>query len=233
MATPLLILHGSRGAASALRPLVDALRPAGQIEALNLLGHGGRAIPEQFSVEAFAADVLQQMDERGLERARLFGYSFGGYVALWLARHYPQRLAGVCTLATKVRYDAETVSHFTHLSSLERITAPGSPQPAIQASLHPGQDWRALATRLADLYRRLGEQPALSDEDFRAIRVPTLLMSAHADQLLPWQELLDLHRLIPASHAFTFAGRAHPIDALPLPLLSGVLATWLADTGRA
>lgn len=233
MTASLLILHGSRGAASALRPLVDALRPAGQIEALNLLGHGGRAIPEQFSVEAMAADVLRQMDERGLERAHLFGYSFGGYVALWLARHYPRRLAGVCTLATKVRYDAETVSHFTHLSSVERITAPGSPQPAIQASLHPGQDWQALATRLADLYRRLGKQPALNDADFRAIRVPTLLMSAHADQLLPWQELLDLHRLIPGSHAFTFAGRAHPIDALPLPLLAGVLATWLRDSGRA
>lgn len=233
MAAPLLILHGSRGAASALQPLVAALSPAGAVEALNLLGHGGRAIPEQFTVEALASDVLSQMDQRGLERALLFGYSFGGYVGLWLARHHPQRLAGLCTLATKVRYDAETVSHFTHLSSVERITAPGSPQPAIQARLHPGQDWQALATRLAALYRRLGVQPALGEADFRAIQVPTLLMSAHADQLLPWQELLDLHRLIPGSHAFTFAGRAHPIDALPLPLLSGVLATWMRDRNRA
>lgn len=223
----LVMLHGARGAATLLRPLGEAVASGHQVIILNLLGHGGRPLPERFSLAALGADVLAQMDAHGLGRVHLFGYSLGGTLALWLACHHPERFIGWCALAPKVRFDARTVSHFTHLSSLARIERPGSPQPELQTRLHPGQDWRMLAERLAEMYRRFGKQAELIESDLEAMRRPGLLISASEDPLLSGEEFLALHRLIPNSQALSFSGSAHPLEALPQPQLVAALRTWL------
>lgn len=222
------MLHGARGAAVLLQPLAQAVSPGHRIHLLNLAGHGGRPLPERYSLALLGADVLAQMDAFGLHRVRLFGYSLGGTLALWLACHHPDRIEGWCVLAPKLRFDARTVAHFTHLASLDRIERPGSPQPALLERLHRGQDWRAQATRLADMYRRFGERAELEESALRALRTPGWLISASEDPLLPWPEFLELHRLLPGSHAFSFSGSAHPLEALPLPRLAGVIRGWLA-----
>lgn len=57
----------------------------------DLRGHGLSEKPwrtEAYSLAAFAADVLAVMDEEGIDRAALVGYSMGGMVALeLLGRH--------------------------------------------------------------------------------------------------------------------------------------------------
>ncbi|MBK7855574.1 MAG: hypothetical protein IPJ79_12335 [Bacteroidetes bacterium] len=40
--------------------------------------------------------------------ANIFGYSMGGYVALWLARFKPHLVQFVFTLATKLNWNEET-----------------------------------------------------------------------------------------------------------------------------
>jgi len=224
---PLVLLHGSRSAAPALRPLQDALMPYGPVRAFDLVGHGGREIPEVFSIEALAQDVLVQMNEAGIERAYLFGHSMGGYLALYLARHAPERIAAVCSLAAKWVFDERTVSHFTHLSSLARIRAPGSTQADTMDRLHPGRDWTHLVSGLAQLYRELGRRPALSGADLRALSVPALILTGHADQVVPWAESLRLANLIPRSQGFTFAGKAHPLEAVPPEFLATVISAWI------
>ncbi len=224
---PLILLHGSRSAASAMRPLLEALRPWGPVHAFDLIGHGGREIPAAFSIEALAQDVLAQMDQAGIERAYLFGHSMGGYLALYLARHAPDRIAAVCSLAAKWVFDERTVGHFTHLSSLARIRAPGSRQPELMDRRHPGQDWTALVSGLADLYRELGRSPALTGADLRALSVPALIMTGHADQVVSWAESLRLANLIPRAQGFTFAGKAHPLETVPTDFLATVISAWI------
>ena len=78
---------------------------------------------------------------RNLERTYLFGYSSGGYLALYLARHYPERFIAVSGLAVKYVFDARTVAHWTHLADPERLQTrnPGRVEELIRT--HHPQDW--------------------------------------------------------------------------------------------
>jgi pimeloyl-ACP methyl ester carboxylesterase len=220
----LVMLHGSRGSTQELLPFAQHMVNTCNPILPNLLGHGGRPIPEHFTVHDMALDILAQMNENGVESSYLFGYSFGGYVALYLAKHAPHRIRGVCTLATKFVFDQATVDLFTHLSSVERIR---NRQKELMDQRHPGQNWDRLVSGLADLYRQLGQAPALAEDDLRGIKVPTLVISANDDQLVPWSESLKLAYRVPHGQGFTFAGKAHPIDIIPVPFLASVIASWM------
>jgi pimeloyl-ACP methyl ester carboxylesterase len=87
---PLLLLHGAIGASAQLKPLADHLGRAFKVYTPDFSGHGGRAGTDApFTMALFAADVLQYMALAGLEKAAIFGYSMGGYVGMYLAKHLP------------------------------------------------------------------------------------------------------------------------------------------------
>ena len=69
MLPTLVMLHGSNGSGETLLPLADLLRPHARIETPNLIGHGGRSVPERFSVRDFAEDVVAYLDAQKLARA--------------------------------------------------------------------------------------------------------------------------------------------------------------------
>lgn len=229
MPQPLLLLHGANGAAATMQPLAAPLRARVTVPvlALDLPGHGGRGVPERFCVEDFAADVIAAMDRAGMTRATLLGYSFGGYVALYLARHHPQRVASVCTLATKLRFDAATVQHFVHLADPERLSRPGNPRASQLAQDHHPQDWRRISENNRAMFAALGERPALRDEDLRAITVPALVISGELDQLVTPQETREIAELIPGSEVATFKGFGHPLAAIPLDRVAWLVGEWL------
>ena len=96
----MVIIHGANSAAAEMAPFIEALRPYTRAVAPSLPGHGGRALPERMTVADFAGDVIAYMDREGIARDVITGYSFGGLVALYIARHYPQRVTAVVALAT-------------------------------------------------------------------------------------------------------------------------------------
>ena len=65
---------------------------------LDLLGHGRSdrsTNPLDYSVAAFAEQVVALLDELGAERAVVGGTSLGANVALWVATEFPERVCGV------------------------------------------------------------------------------------------------------------------------------------------
>ncbi len=222
----LTLLHGARANAEQLATLAGALEKHCNAFLPNLIGHGGRAIPDRFTIETLAEDLLAQLDEQGINATFLFGYSIGGYVALHLARHHPERVLGVVTLATKVVFDQATVDFWTHLSGVQRIR---ETQADEMNRRHPGQNWDRLVSGLAEMYRALGRRAPLTELDFSHIGVPVLVISASNDQLVPWAEALRLANLIPGAQGFTFAGKAHPLNVIPPQFLATVIGTWLVS----
>src|SRR3954469_8480628 len=99
--SPALILHGVNGCAAEMEPLAGPLRAYADVRVMDLLGHGGRPLPGQLSIPALADDVIAWLDRERIERAVLLGYSSGGYLSLYLARHHPQRVQAVVALVTK------------------------------------------------------------------------------------------------------------------------------------
>ncbi|HLI94685.1 MAG TPA: alpha/beta hydrolase, partial [Candidatus Baltobacteraceae bacterium] len=227
-----VILHGANGAASLMKPLADELRGCAEAFMPNMLGHGGREVPESLTIESLAADVVAQMDAAGLPRAYLFGFSSGGLVALYLARHFPERFHGVCTVAAKYVFDQKTVEHWTYMISFERLERPGGKRPQELARDHAPQDWKKVISMNRDMFVEFGKKPPLDELDLRAISIPALLFSSNQDQIVTLDETLALSRLIPNSKPVIFQGQCHPFNVVPVPAVAKAMCNWIAENER-
>lgn len=229
MPLPLLtMLHGANGSDKYIQPLADALRPYADIETPNLLGHGGRPVPERFSIKAWADDIIDYLNERDIDRTYMLGYSFGGYTALYIARHYPERLMGICTIAAKYIYDQRTVHRFAFMSDPERIAEFDASRLERLSDAHSPQNWVEITGKTKLLFEELGKNPALTEEDLQSIDIPTLIISSDHDQIVSWPETIELSKCILGSRLMMFHGPAHPLHVTPLEAIAKAVGTWIA-----
>ncbi len=229
MPFPVVLLHGALGSEADLAPLQQALGTLVPVIALNLSGHGGRPLPTRLSMVEWAADVLTQLDTLGVRRAAFAGYSLGGYLALYLARHHPERVVGVMTLATKVVFDERTGRTLAHLADPLRVASRAPELSTHFAQVHAPQDWTCVAQANRQLFLDLAESPALTDDDLRAIRCPALVVSGAQDQIVSAQETERLAHLLTDGRLLLFRGQAHPLGVVPLQSLEPHLRSWLVE----
>ena len=97
----IILLHGALGSKEQVQPLAAALQPELQVHTFNFSGHGGRPFPDTaFSIPLFAEQIAQYMHEKGIAQAYIFGYSMGGYAAMFLAKKHPEKVNKLITLAS-------------------------------------------------------------------------------------------------------------------------------------
>lgn len=228
MTTPIVLLHGANGSAQAVSPLAQALREQWPVVAIpNLLGHGGRPVPDRLSIAGMAEDLLEQLDENGITRAALVGYSLGGYLALYCARHHPQRVSAVCTLATRHVLDDAALARWVDITTRENLVRRSPNRRFELAQEHHPQDWQLVLARNRAMFedmRRHGSP--LSADDLLAIDVPALVISGVADQLVSKEESVRLGQLLRAP-ILMFDGPAHPLMAVPLEAVARGIGEWL------
>ncbi len=107
-AVPVLLLHGWTVSADLnwfrAYPALAATR---QVIAIDHQGHGRGVRSEQpFSLERCADAAAGVLDELGIERAIIAGYSMGGPISLLLAHRHPERVAGLVLGATSLEWRA-------------------------------------------------------------------------------------------------------------------------------
>jgi pimeloyl-ACP methyl ester carboxylesterase len=91
---PLVLLHGLSANAQCFGGLIRAgLSPLFRVIAPDLRGRGKTDKPPTgYTMADHARDVLALLDALGLERVIMAGHSFGGYLAIYIAVHYPERV---------------------------------------------------------------------------------------------------------------------------------------------
>ena len=101
--SPLVVTLGSGTTRAQSAPFLASLGSGVRTVCADYRGMGlSDGTPGPWTMADYAADLLAVFDERGLERADLFGTSFGGMVALEFAVTHPERvrrLALWCTSA--------------------------------------------------------------------------------------------------------------------------------------
>lgn len=100
---PVLLIHGSVFADAFDGLLQQPALAHYQLITYHRRGFAGssRAIPP-FTIEQQAADAIAVLDRVGAPRAHVVGHSYGGSVALQLARQYPRRVAGLVLMEAGV-----------------------------------------------------------------------------------------------------------------------------------
>jgi pimeloyl-ACP methyl ester carboxylesterase len=111
---PVLLLHGWTLTADVNFCHLMPRLPGGLV-AMDHHGHGwGPRRPERFRIEDSADDHVALLDALGIDKVIVLGYSLGGPIGLELARHHPDRVAGLVLQATALRFD----------SAVDKITKP-------------------------------------------------------------------------------------------------------------
>jgi len=212
MKQPLLLLHGALSSAKQFFLLQNILSEKYDVHTLNFPGHGGEDIPPEFSIPLFADTVLHYMDEKNITSVNIFGYSMGGYVALYVAAHHPGRVNKIFTLATKFDWTPQSASRETSMLNPEVIM---EKVPAFAKSLeqmHSPQDWKVVLSRTSDLLMNLGNKPALSEKELQNIDIPVVISVGELDKMVTVEESSNAAHQIKNGSFCLFPSTPHPFE---------------------
>ena len=217
----ILLLHGAIGAADQLQPLARILETTHKVHTLSFSGHGGMAMPaDPFSIQLFAKEVLAWMDKERIDKLSIFGYSMGGYVAMYLAKHHLNRIDKVITLATKYHWTPEIAAKETGMLNPEKIAIK---LPDFASSLekrHAPNNWHTVLNNTADMLRGLGEDNALKAEEYPAIETDCLILLGDRDRMVTLEETGNVFKSLPNAQMGLLPGTPHPIEQVDAELLS-------------
>jgi pimeloyl-ACP methyl ester carboxylesterase len=222
MSDPILLLHGALGARDTLQPLADALTPllppGTAVHAHEFAGHGATPDPDAASDAAYdvaqlAAGVLDAMDARGVERATVFGYSMGGYVALLLAAEHPARVRAVVTLATKLAWTPESAVRETSRLDAAAIRAKVPRFADALAARHAGAGgWERVLARTAAMMHGIAARPTVTPEVLARVACPARICVGDRDATVTLDECATAVRTLPRGELAVLPGTGHPLE---------------------
>ena len=223
----LLLLHGAIGSKEQLNPLNESLSDVFHVHSINFSGHGGQELKEDFSIPQFAAEVLKWMKEFRLGKISIFGYSMGGYVALYLARFYPEVVDNIITLGTKWQWDEAIAAKGVAMLDPEVIEKK-LPKFAEQlAQHHQPQDWRILLNKTAGMLTEMGRSNPLRVEDYSTIQTKVLLLLGDRDKMVTLDETVAVFKRLPSAQLGILPNTPHPIEAVNMQQLAHLIKNFL------
>jgi len=211
----ILLLHGAIGSSVQLEPLANLLTSSIKVNLLNFSGHGGKSIPaEPFSIEMFAEDVLYFIDRNKLGKIDIYGYSMGGYVAMYIARNYLDKINRIFTTATKFNWNEETALRESKVLDADKI-AEKIPKFAEQLSQrHSPEDWKVVLKKTAEMMINLGRSKTLKDEDLSLIENNVLVSIGDRDTIVSIEETVDVYRNLKNGSLLILPDTPHPIEKI-------------------
>ena len=225
---PLLLIQGLGYATWGWEQHVPALAERFRTITFDNRGAGRSDKPDEpYSIELLAEDALVVLDELGSRPAHVVGFSMGGYIALTLARRWPDAVASLVLVATSCGgseahgVPEATARAWAEASALPpaefaRRSMPLSYAPG-WADAHPDEFERFLTARLRHptpgfAWRR---QLAACEEfltagiDVDAVAVPALVVHGTADRVVPYPNAELLVRRLPQAEHLRLEGAGH------------------------
>jgi len=212
-----ILLHGALGSSAQMRPLADLLN--GPSSCPDLHGHGAlSADARPYSIEGFAQEIVDAVTTP----VHLVGYSMGGYIALYLAARFPDKVRSVTTIATKFAWTPEGAAQEVRMLNPEKVREKVSAFAAQLESRHRAH-WPQVMERTAQLMLSLGNAPVLTPELLASVKCPVKLMRGSDDNMVGEEETIWAEKHIPNAHYLNLQGQPHPMDRMDLRLIVDAL----------
>ena len=223
----LLLLHGALGDGSQLTPLKAALDGRLRCHLVELEGHGRTPSQHRYSIARFAGNVRAYMSGARLQRASIFGYSLGGYVALALASEAAE-VESVATLATKLAWTPEAAASEIRKLDPAKIRAKVPAFAALLERRHADAGgWDLVLTRTAELMTSLGSRPIVDDAMLARIRQPAKLMVGDRDTVVSVDETSRAANLLARGELTVLPDTAHPFEQVQVETLADELHAFI------
>jgi aminoacrylate hydrolase len=241
----ILLSSGLGGAAGYWQPQLTALAKYRVI----LYDHRGTGrsqepLPEKYSIAAMADDVLEILNEVGLEKCIFIGHALGGLVGLDLALRERVRLSRLVVINGWAKVDSHTVRCFAVRKELLLKSGPEAYLKAQPIFLYPAVWLSQNAERMAreeahhlahfqgaeNLLRRIAALQAFDISDsLGQIHVPTHIMASKDDILVPWTASQVLASRIPGAQFTVAEYGGHCFNLTDPDLFNAALLSYLKD----
>lgn len=222
MAKPkLLLLHGALGAQTQFEALIPLLDDTFEVHTLDFEGHGHSPLEhEAFKIEYFAESVLAYLDAQGIDRAHIFGYSMGGYVAMVLATRHPERVERIFTLATQYVWTPEVAEREVKFLDADKIAAKVPQFAQTLEQRHTAHGWRNVLRDTAKLLIGLGETNLLTAEVIQSLPHKVRMGVGDHDNMIDLTQCIEVYRLLQHGELEVLPATPHPFEQVPLHRLA-------------
>ncbi|HET9913718.1 MAG TPA: alpha/beta hydrolase [Anaerolineales bacterium] len=192
---PLVLLHGAFSAiGTSFGKLLPLLAKTRQVIAFELQAHGRTAdIDRPLTIEGMADDVAAALEQLGIERADVCGYSMGASVALHLAIRHPNAIRKLVLISVTYTLSGVHPGLMDGLGEMKPEMMFGSPWHDEYMYIAPRpEDFNGLFTKKTEMDRQIKDIPA---ETIRAIKAPALLVLGDSDIVRP-EHAVEMFRLL-------------------------------------
>jgi pimeloyl-ACP methyl ester carboxylesterase len=227
MKKDIILLHGALGSADQLSALASILSKDFTVHQLEFSGHGGQPFQNAFNIDIFTNELQEYIEQLQLDTPFIFGYSMGGYVALNLSAHSPEMLGDIICLGTKFDWSMKSVQRETTLLDPKSIEENVPRFAEALRQRHQPNDWTELLSKTALLMEDLAKGSRLQSSEFAAIQSRVLLCRGTSDNMVTKEETEEAAQLINNATNKELQGVPHPIEKVPLDLLTGVIKDFL------
>jgi 3-oxoadipate enol-lactonase len=217
----LLLVHAFPVDAAMWDSQIASLRGEVDVLAPSLPGFGETPpVGDVLTMDAAADFLAGELDRAGAERAVVCGLSLGGYVAFSLWRRHRHRISGLALANTRAEPDDEAgrerrrgVAEKARAGGSEAIAE--SPPPLLSEGAEPAiwervkamirrQSGEAIAAASLGMAERPDSRPILGEID-----VPTIVVTASGDTLIPPEATAPMADAIPQADLVTLEGAGH------------------------
>ena len=196
---------------------VDSLKQKYQLVMIDKRGHGRSDKPhnpEDYRQEKFANDIKAVMDDLEIDKTHLWGFSFGAYVGMTLAKYHPKRfLTFIFGGGSPQKFSKELVDKFKGYFKggskgfISVFKEKGIEFTSEQIEGIESWDFDALkATTMAeDLFHNL-EQPLLE------LSIPVLFYAGENDEWGHYQRQVEFSKKMKNTKVVGIPNHGHSVD---------------------
>ena len=227
---PILFLHGAVASKSQFDELLSMLPINMKADAINFSGHGGK-LPALtgYTFQTFANDILEYADANKLDKLNLFGYSMGGYAALYFAKLYPERVNRIFTLNVKFNWDMKSTEKEIAMLNAENmlLKVPGFANNLMMQ--HGINMWKQVVQQTGDMMQQLASTVMLSDADFKLINCPVLLSVGDRDNTASLEQTLSVYKKLPDAALWVIPKTGHVFEQVDREALRQQLLRFFSE----
>jgi pimeloyl-ACP methyl ester carboxylesterase len=230
---PLVVLNGFGATSADWDPsFIDRLASSNELILLNNRGIGGSTDDGQsFDIAKLADDVAQAIENLGIERASVMGWSMGGFIAQALALNYADRVDKLVLLSTDSGgIEADIASPDVWSELIDTSGTPNEQARRLLFLLFPNDVAESFYRQFGDIVAAaraqlsvelLNRQAAAMDtwhrngvaSQLRDIGVPVLIAAGTEDIVIPASNALKLANAIPGAWLAQFPHGGHAFMA--------------------
>lgn len=217
---PIILIHAALGNWQQMEPLGKKLSECYQVHYLNLPGHEFEKPTMEFTISLFKDYLLSFIENEGLVKPSIFGYSLGGYVACSLATTHGTILEKIICYGTKWSWNKEFAQKEAGKLNPELLEQKAPAMVEVWKKRFGNENWKIVLKKTASMMLDLGSGQGISENDLKNISNPVLLLRGTEDRMVTEEETIKTASILPNAKYLAMEGLVHQIEHINIETLA-------------